>query len=133
MPPLIREAPAYRWPALQTQTVRVECTLRAGLSLSDYGTVTLTVRQDPEWPRSGPARTAVDAANPRSDGWPIAAFAVGAIDAGATNPTIVFTVTVPAVPGYRRYALDVVASGGIAGRVQLVDTTWLTVVPSLLG
>ncbi|VTR93196.1 unnamed protein product [Gemmata massiliana] len=133
MPPLIREAPIYRWPALQAQTVRVECALRAGLSLSDYGTFTLTVRQDPEWPRSGPARPAVDAANPRSDGWSISTSSVGAIDASATNPTVVFTVTVPAAPGYRRYALDVVASGGIAGRVQLVDSTWLTVIPTLLA
>ncbi|MBP3956342.1 hypothetical protein J8F10_13710 [Gemmata sp. G18] len=133
MPSAIKETPAYRWPALQTQTVRVECTLRAGLSLSNYGTITLTVREDPEWPRSGPARPAVDSADPRADGWPVATSSVGAEDVGAASPTVAFTVTVPAEVGYRRYALDVVALGGAVGRVQLVETSWLTVTPSLLG
>ncbi len=128
----IKEAPTYRWPALQTETVWLAVTVRAGLALADYGTITLTIRSDPLWPRTGPDRAAVGDADPVADGWPVSASAVGTVDGAALTPTVVFTVTVPSGAGYRRYALDVVAAGGIAGRVQLVDSTWLTVTPSLL-
>ncbi len=131
MPSQIREAPVLSWPALQTQTVRVECTLRSGLSLTDYGTITLTVRADPLWDSDRNGRSGSDqykATDPRADGWPVSATAVGAV---ADATTLAFSVTVPAGAGFRRYAVDVVAAGGIAGRVQLVPATWLTVTPTL--
>ncbi len=134
MPPLIREAPVLSWPALQTHTVRVGCTLREGLSLTDYGTITLTVREDPLWDADRNERGGADknkATDPRADGWPVSTTAVGAPDPLALTPTVAFTLTVPTGAGYRRYALDVVANGGVAGRVELVNATWLTVTPTL--
>lgn len=132
MPGAIRETPALAWPAGQGQTVRLALTLRAGLTLADYGSLTLTVRRDPEWPRKGsPASdSALAALDPSA--WSAALTAVGAADDAAQTPTAVFELVVPAAPGFRRYALDVVAGGGPAGRVQLVTPTWLTVTPSLL-
>lgn len=52
--------------------------------------------------------------------------------AGAVDGSVVeFTVAVPAGAGFRRYAIDVVAAGGAAGRVQVFPATWLTVRPTL--
>jgi hypothetical protein len=125
--PQIRETPALSWAAAQTQTVRVSLTPRDGLALTDYGTFTLTVRADPEYPRTGAALAAVDRADPLADGWAVSTSAEGAID----DDVIEFEVTVPSEAGRRRYALDVVAEGGDAGRVQVVEATWLTVLPTL--
>lgn len=128
--PLIRDAsPPLVWDALQDQTVRVPLTPRDTLTLADYGTFTLTIRQDPEWPRKGSAQADLATADPIADGWEVAA--TGTATAAAEDEEVELAVTVPADPGERRYALDVVASGGTAGRVQVVRSTWLTVVSTL--
>ena len=126
---LIRTSPRLSWPALQTHTLRLAVTVRAGFSLTDYGTFTLTIRADPLWPRTGADRVAADVADPVGDGWAVSTTATGTID----GSDVLFTVTVPSASGEKRYALDAVATGGVAGRVELVPTTWLTVTPSLLA
>jgi hypothetical protein len=125
--PLIRESPSLTWDALQEQTVAVTLTPRTGLTVPDYGTVTLTIREDPEWPRSGATEANRHLADPIGDGWEI--VATGS-EVASTSP-IEIDVTVPDGPGTKRYTVDVVADGGDAGRVTLVPTTYLSVRPTL--
>ena len=120
-------APPLKWAAAQTQTVRVTPTLPSGRALGDWTTFTLTIRADPEFPRSAAEQAEAGAADPITDGWAVSTSAEGTV----SGSTISFTVTIPSSAGYRRYAVDVVATGGVAGRVQLVVPYWLTVLPTL--
>ena len=128
MTPIIRESPVLSWAAGQEMAVQVSFTPRSGLTVSDYGTLTLTVREDPEWPREGEAVGEARQADPLNDGWESAASGT----ATATTSPVSISVTMPSGAGWRRYCVDVVADGGTAGRVQLVSPTWLTVTPTLL-
>lgn len=128
---LIAETPVLTWSALGDQEVTVTLTPRDGTGLDDYGTFTLTIREDPEWPRSGPDKAAAASADPLADGWPVAASDTST--AGALDTEVNFTITVPEGAGYRRYAVDCVADGGSVGRVQVVRPIWLTVGPTLLA
>lgn len=129
MPPvLIRETPVLVWDAGEAHTVRVALTPRAGLGLDDYGTFTLTVRADPDWPRSGAGRVALETADPIADDWTVGAS--GSATAAAPAIEVAIDVTVPDGPGFRRYVGDDVAEGGAAGRVTVVPLTWLSVRPT---
>lgn len=128
-PLLIRETPSLVWDASEDHTVRLALTPRAALDLSDYGTFTLTIREDPDYPRTGAARATVSAADPINDGWAVAA--TGTATAAALDTTVDIDVTVPDGAGDHRYCVDVTASGGTAGRVTVFRTTWLSVAPTL--
>lgn len=131
MPPLIRE-PALEWAADQLMTVRLSpLTLPSGRVLADFSAFTLTIRADPLWssetkgrPR-GSATIAADTADPVGDGWPVVLTATGANVGGV----VTFSFDAPAAAGRKRYALDVVGSLAGGGDVQLVYSTWLTVLP----
>ncbi len=125
---LIREyATPLRWAAGQTQTIKVTPTLPAARALADWAAFTLTIRADPSFPRSGVTKAAAEEADPIADGWAVSTSATGTV----SGETIYFTVTVPSAAGLRRYAIDVVATGGTAGLVQLFSPAWLTVLPAL--
>lgn len=133
MPVTLITRPALLWPAREVRTVKVTVTPRALLALSDYGTLTLTVRTDPLWDadkggRSGADKLAANWADPVADSWAVATSAVGTV----AGSIVTFAVTVPGGAGAERYAFDVVAEGGTAGRVQIRDPQWLTVTPTLL-
>ncbi len=121
----IADTPKLEWPAGQRQVVSVPVTLSSGNVLTDFATFTLTVREDPGFPRTGASLN--DNLDPHGDGWASAASASGT----ASGSTLTFVVTVPSSPGRKRYSLDVWAIGGTAGPVQLVNSTWLTVLPAV--
>ena len=126
--PQIRTSPAVEWPAGQQQLVTVAVTtLPAGRTLDDWDGFTLTVREDPDFPRT--TAELGENLDPAGDGWAVAVTADGTAD--ADEDTVTFGLTVPAAPGPRRYALDVWGTGGTAGAVQLVPATWVTVLPSV--
>ncbi len=125
MPSLIRE-PALEWAARQTMTVRLSpLALPAGRVLADFDTFALTVRSDPTYPRTGATVTAADTADPLGDGWSVAVEATGNVVDGI----VTFSFNAPATAGRKRYALDVVGTLAGGGDVQLVYSTWLTVLP----
>jgi hypothetical protein len=108
--------------------LRVTVTPRSPYTLADYGTFTLTVREDPAWPRATAAqRAAAASADPIADGWETAITPIVGTVAGSV---VTFVGTAPTGPGYDRYAYDVTAAGGAAGAVSVVDVTWLTVLPT---
>lgn len=122
--PLILDTPVLRWAAGARRTVRLSpLTLPAGRTLSDFSGYTLTIRADPLFPRDGSALAAAAAADPRGDGWAVAATVAGAVVAGVVQ----FEATAPADAGERRYALDVWAALAAGGETELVPATWLTV------
>ena len=130
MPVSLIQLPALSWSAEQQMLVSLSpLYLPAGRQVTDWSTFTLTIRSDPLYPRTGSDIPAALIADPVADGWPVATTAVGSI----VNGVVTFSVTVPTLAGVQAYAVDVVASGGTAGRVQLVKPRWLTVTPTLLS
>lgn len=116
----------HGWPAGQRQIVKVNCTLAPGRTLGDWSAFTLTIREDPEWPReAGTLSVPLDPSN--AGGTP----EVTATGTATGSTEVSFTVTVPDDPGRRRYAFDVWGTGGVAGAVSLFDATWLSVKPSV--
>lgn len=124
MPDLIRSTPELLWAAGERATVTVSpITLPTGRTLADWATFDLNVREDPAFRREGAeAGEVVDAAD-----WELAATAAGTV-AGAT---LVFTLTLPAGAGWRRYVLAVWGRGGAAGDACLVYPTWLSLAPAV--
>lgn len=120
------------WPAGQKQTVTltediVKSHLPTGRTLADYSSFVLTIREDPNWPRSGANLTVP--LDPAVAGGTPEVTATGTADVSAF--TIVFSLNAPANPGYQRYAMDVQGLGGVAGPTQFYEATWLTVTPSV--
>lgn len=125
-PTLIASTPCLEWPASQRQLVKVTCSPATGRTLADWASFVLTIRIDPNYPRSG--GTLYDALDPSGDSWTASVTSTGSIT-GTTEVT--FDLTVPSSPGIRRYALDVRGVGGTAGLVSFLPATWLTVTPSV--
>lgn len=118
----------YEWPAGQSQVVKVVVDLSEGRLITDWAAFTLTIREDPGWPRSG--ATLFVPLDPAIAGGTPNVTATGTV-VSATEVT--FTFTVPSYPGINRYAFDVWGTGGTAGPVQVFPTTWLTVKPSVMA
>lgn len=112
------------WPAANLERVTLDADVAPG-TLANYSTFVLTIREDPEWPRSG-SRLVVPLDPAEAGGTPIVQ-ATGTADVAAN--TISFSVTTPTNPGYQRYAIDVKGTGGTFGPNQLYLTTWLTILP----
>ena len=125
MSSLIRE-PALEWAGGQDITLRLSpLTLPAGRTLDDFSTFALTIRADPAYPRSGSSAVAARTADPLGDGWPVAVSAVGQVVAGV----VTFSFVTPSLAGRSRFALDVWGELDGGGEIQLVPTTWLTILP----
>ncbi len=122
MSPLIRESPSLVWDALEEHTAAVSLTPRTGLTVADYGTVTLTIREDPHWPRSGATEAARGRADPIADGWPVVAVATGSVAGGV----VTFTFTMDLDAGTDRYSFDAWGTLSTGGGVQLVQSRWVT-------
>lgn len=126
-PSLIQDC-GYELSANQRQILTIPCAdalAGSGLTLAAFTTFTLTVREDPGWPRSGMTlNLPLDPAN--AGGTPLLTV-TGTPD--GTN--VKFTATWPTNPGRKRYAMDMWGSGGTAGDVQLLRATWLTLLPSV--
>lgn len=124
--PLIRDPvgiPPLKWAAGQTMVVSLSpLTLPAGRVLGDFSAWTLTVREDPKWPRSGATEAARDAADPIADGWAVALTATGTVVDGAAT----FAFTMVAGAGYRRYSIDAWGALSAGGEIQVVEPLWLT-------
>jgi hypothetical protein len=129
MPTSLIKEPALSLPAGQKTTFRVAPTLPSGRTLADWAAFTCTIRKDPQWPRTGTARTEAAAADPVGDGWEVAATASGTVNGGV----VVFTITLPTGAGERRYAIDFVGTGGTPGRVPIYPCTWLTLTGNSTG
>jgi len=129
-PTLIQDC-GYTLSAGQRQLFKVDCATvlaGSGLTLADFATFTLTVREDPGYPRSGATLfLQLDPAN--AGGTPLIQV-TGTPDA-SPGTLVTFVVTAPANPGRHRYAFDVVGTGGDAGPVQLQRATWLDVIPTV--
>lgn len=125
-PSLIQDC-GYEISANQRQILTIPCAdalAGSGLTLAAFTTFTLTVREDPGYPRSG-----MDLSAPLDPStWEETATATGTVD--GTN--VRFAVTVTASPGRKRYAMDMWSSGGAGGAVHLLPATWLTLLPSVL-
>ncbi len=122
--PQIADTPVLSWSATQkSRVVLSPITLPAGRTLADFDAFTLTIREDPKFPRTGAAVS--DNINPLGDGWAVSVTSSGAV----VGSTLVFDFASPSAPGYRRYSMDVRATGGTAGPVSLLRSTWLTVLP----
>ncbi len=115
------------WAAGEKRVEKVECVgLAPGTTLADYSSFVLTIREDPEWPRSG-CRLTVPLDPAEAGGTP----AVQATGTPGDGLEVTFILTAPASPGYNRYAFDVWGIGGAAGPTQIYQTTWLTILPSV--
>jgi hypothetical protein len=125
--------PALQWTAGQAMTVRVTpLTLPVGRQLTDFVTWTLTIRQDPSWPRTGPGSAGPlantrNTADPIAENWTIAVQAIGTL----VNSVPTFTFTTPSQAGVERYAVDVFGTLAAGGDVQVVPCTWLTILGRL--
>lgn len=128
---LIREVPKLEWAAAQSMVVSLTpLTLPTGRTLDDFDGYTLTIREDPGWPRAtAVARDAANSADPLGDGWAVAVTAVGEVNDGVVQ----FSFVTPEGAGSRRYAVDVWGSLVAGGEVQLVKSTWLTVLPRVVA
>jgi len=128
-PTLIRDC-GVCWPANQLQSLPVSLRLSAGRTLADWDSFILTIKEDPGWPREG--ATLQVPLDPSLGSVLVQATGVdtGTMDQ-CGNPIVAFTFTAPANPGRKRYAFDVRGIGGTAGEVSFVDSTWLTVTPSV--
>jgi hypothetical protein len=105
-------------------------TLPSGRTLADWATFTLTVRADPDWDttfgrRIGPNKPGADYADPEGEGWTVVLTLAGVV-VGATLEFAISEADSDIAAGLNRYAFDVYAEGGAAGRVELVPATWLT-------
>lgn len=121
----VRDTPQLVYEAGDTWSLKLSVTPRTGLTLDQYGTPTLTIWEDPLWPRSGPDRAARSSVNPVADGWTVAVTADGTID--AVNNVISFSVPLPADAGDNRYVVAVRCSGGsLPGPATVFDPTWLS-------
>lgn len=119
------------WPSGQLQTVTltediVKSHLPTGRTLADYSSFVLTIREDPDWPRSG-ANLTVPLDPAIAGGTPIGT-ATGTADVSAF--TVVFSINAPTNPGYQRYVIEARGLGGVAGPTAFYETTWLTVTPA---
>lgn len=116
--------PALKWAAGQATVLSITpLTLPVGRSVTDFSTFTLTIRQDPLWPRTGDALANRPTADPIAQSWPVVLTAAGTLVSSV--PTFEFTV--PSGAGIERYSLDVWGTLSAGGEVQLVRATWLTV------
>lgn len=97
-------------------------TLPAGRQLTDFSSFTLTIRQDPSWPRTGALSATRNTADPIAEGWTAVVTATGSL----VNSIPTFTFTMPSAAGIERYAVDVWGNLAAGGQVQLVQATWLT-------
>ena len=119
---------ALSWPANTVLPVSVPVSnLPAGTTLAAWETFTLTLREDPCFPRQGAALYAQ--VDPFSEGWQIVATFAGTPNTDPNNPTLTFTVTVPQYAGRNRYVVDVRAYGS-PGETPFYEATWLSVTPS---
>lgn len=115
------------WPSQQLQRITVELTLGTGRTISDWASFAFTIREDPDYERTGSDTVPVDPTN-SSVPWTVISQTAGTV---LTSTSVVFSVTVPTDPGYRRYAFDVRGYGGAAGETAFIPATWLTVTPSV--
>jgi hypothetical protein len=123
--PTVRDTPAISAEAGDTWSLALAVTPRAGLTLDQYGDATLTIWEDPLWPRAGADRAARVAVNPAADGWAVAARVAGAIDAASGQ--IAFVVPLPAGAGDQRYVVAARCAGGaLPGPATVLDPTWLS-------
>lgn len=123
----------YRLSAGQRQLLKVDCSAvlsASGLTLADFSTFTITVREDPGWPRSGSTLTPLGGLDPANAGGVPLIQVTGTPDA-SPGTNVMFVVTAPVNPGRHRFAFDVWGIGGDAGPVQLCRATWLDVGPSV--
>lgn len=97
-------------------------TLPAGRVVADFSGWTLTVREDPDWPRSGATEAARDAADPKGDGWAVVLTVTGTVVDGV----VTFALTMVAPAGYRRYSVDAWGALSAGGEIQVVEPLWLT-------
>lgn len=115
------------WPANQLQRITVVVTLGTGRTISDWTNFVFTIREDPDYPRTGADTEPVNPINDVS-AWELTSSTAGTV---ASSTSVVFSVTVPSDPGYRRYAFDVRGYGGTAGQTAFIPATWLSVIPSV--
>lgn len=115
------------WEAGQLQRLTIPCLdMAEGRTLADFTSFVFTIREDPEWPRSGSRLTVP--LDPSEAGGTPAVQSTGTPD---TPPgiNVVFSFNVPLNPGFRRYAMSMSGLGGAGGPVRFYPTTWLTVLP----
>lgn len=119
----VNKSPRLEYPAGQRQTLEIRTNLLGGRVLTDFSAFTLTVREDPDYPRSDLAT-----ADPAGQAWAeVDTDPETEIDP-ADPDTLLVSFTVPADAGAHRYALDVrgtLAAGG--GTVFIHGCTWLSV------
>lgn len=116
-----------QWPSQQLQRISVVLTFGTGRTIADWATFVMTIREDPDYERTGADTGPVDPTN-SSAPWELISQTTGT---ATGSDTVVFSVTVPTNPGYRRYAFDVRGYGGSAGETAFIPATWLTVTPSV--
>lgn len=123
----VSRTPKLEYPAGQRQTFTIDVKLPTGRTLADFSAFTLTVREDPLYPR---AATLLDAADPAGQAWAtVSVSPTIAIDTTDPADTLNVSFTVPTNAGERRYAFDVwgqLTVGG--GYIELYPCTWLSVV-----
>lgn len=106
------------------QVLRVTLTPREGLTINDYGTLTLSIREDPHYPRNrNQLNCPID---PVNDGWEELVNVDGTIVDGKFE----FVFNSPQYPGERRYSIHMGATGGEAGDVKLIPASLLTILPA---
>lgn len=132
MPSIAKYAGDQKMVAGQKQNFVVHpVTLPDGRTLDDWDTFTMTVRLNPNWPESAFARS--DDLDPEGDNWLVLVQVAGS-KTDSTTLTFPFAEVDAAklLAGPEgRSAFDVTATGGTAGRVQLVPAMWLPVKPSV--
>ena len=125
---LVKE-PALSWAIGQNMTVFVTpLTLPVGRALTDFASFTLTIRQDPLWPRTGANQATRNTADPIGENWLAVVTSTGSltIPPGGTSQVPTFNFAMPNVAGLERYAVDVWGALNAGGLIQLVVATWLT-------
>lgn len=113
------------WGAGEKRTVTLSpVTLPTGRTLSDFATFTLTVWEDPQYPRTGSYVVAASA--PIEDSWTESVTASGSV----SGSTVVFNLTAPSSSGIKRYAVGIIGTLSAGGNIHLLPVTWLDVLPA---
>lgn len=110
--------------------LRVKPKLQTGVTLADWGGFTLTIREDPDFPRlTENDQLEADYLDPAAEGWPVVVTVAGTID----GDFVVFPTVMPLDAGEKRYVIDVVGTGGTLGRSNLYRPTWVSLTGNVTG
>jgi hypothetical protein len=114
------------------QYLAIPVTLPSGATFTDFPVLTLTLRQDPWFVRQ--TASAVQQtlyADPSAEGWPIAfqGTGTGTTVGGVSTATFLIPSSVGLTSGTNAYTCAVWGSGGDLGPVQLLQESWVTVLP----